>query len=150
MKIQIQNINSSSIQSVCSESGISEIEFLGHFEHPDHPGNNDWAIDLYKLDSGHGGRVADTNSDPVWEDADPAAFSQFLADYKILEESKTNYYAAVNENETAFGTGLTPDEAREDSRQWCDFADECKIVEITENSYNRIKAGNPDAVEIVK
>ena len=84
-EVKVEDINSAGIESVCRESGITEIECIGKFEHPDHHGSNDWSITLYKLDSGSGGRVADTNGDPGWEDADEAAFAEMLAEYGIHE-----------------------------------------------------------------
>lgn len=64
--------------------------------------------------------------------------------------NKKMKYAAINENQTAFGVGESPAFARNDAHQWCDFADQCEIVEITEESYRRILDGNPDAVDIVE
>jgi len=81
-KISVEDLNSSGIVSVCRESGITRIEKLGRFEHPDHPGS-DWAITIYNLDTASGGRVAETNGDPVWEEADPSAFAELLAIYGI-------------------------------------------------------------------
>lgn len=47
----------------------------------------------------------------------------------------------------AYGTGNTEDEARADAAQWGFNREDGIAVEITAESFQRIRGGNPDAVE---
>lgn len=78
--VAVDDINSAGIRAACEKEGIDQIALIGRYEHPEHPGSNDWAIRLYAISDW---RVADTNGDPVWEVADPAEFATLLADYDI-------------------------------------------------------------------
>lgn len=78
--IHISEINSARIVSEAKAAGLSNVELLGEFEHPDHPGSGDWMIRLYEL---NGVRVADTNGDPVWEEDDRSAFADLLEEYGV-------------------------------------------------------------------
>ena len=70
----VKEINSAGIKKQCQATGITEIEFLGRFPHPDLD-----AIRLYRLPTGI--MVADTNGDPVWESA--AGFGRLIEEYEI-------------------------------------------------------------------
>ena len=78
--IHISKINSAGIVYEAREAGLSTVDFIGEFHHPDHPGSADWRIRLYEF---NGIRVADTNGDPVWEEANPAAFAALLEEYGV-------------------------------------------------------------------
>ena len=78
--IHTSKINSAGIVYEASEAGLSTVDFIGEFHHPDHPGSADWSIRLYFVGDVC---VADTNGDPVWEQDDPAAFAELLAEYGV-------------------------------------------------------------------
>ena len=78
--IHISKINSVGIAREAKKVGLSTVELLGEYEHPDHPGSKDWSIRLYFVGDVC---VADTNGDPVWEQNDPAAFAALLAEYGV-------------------------------------------------------------------
>ena len=78
--IHISKINSAGIAHEAKKAGLSTVELLGEYEHPDHPGSKDWSIRLYFVG---GVCVADTNGDPVWEQNDPVAFAALLAEYGV-------------------------------------------------------------------
>ena len=79
MKIKIENINSAGIQAQAKINGITEVTHLGTFDHPDHPGSNDWQIRVFDFG---GVKVADTNADPVWEESDPTAWADMMEEYQ--------------------------------------------------------------------
>jgi hypothetical protein len=67
--------------------------------------------------------------------------------------AEVKFFAAVSSSGPAFGVGMTADEALKDARKWVpanEPIDDLKVVEITKESYQRIKGGNPDAVEVVE
>lgn len=78
--IHISKINSAGIAREAKKTGLSTVELLGEYEHPDHQGSKDWSIRLYFVGDAC---VADTNGDPVWEQNDPAAFAALLAEYGV-------------------------------------------------------------------
>ena len=78
--IHISKINSEGITHEAKKAGLSTVEMFGEFEHPDHPGSRDWTIRIYFVGDAC---VADTNGDPVWEAADPAAFAALLKEYGV-------------------------------------------------------------------
>ena len=58
---------------------------------------------------------------------------------------------ALNDNETCFGLGETPEEARNEAIKYGiepEEVHELRIVTLTPESVAAIEAGNPDAVEI--
>ena len=60
------------------------------------------------------------------------------------------YYAVTSKDGSgpAWGIGTTPEEALSDARKWVGGdLDDVKICEITQDSYQRIAAGNPDDVQ---
>lgn len=63
-------------------------------------------------------------------------------------EKKMTYIAIIAEDKSgpAYGVGTTEAEARNEAREY-GFGDDGIAIEITEDSYNAIKGGNPDAVE---
>lgn len=78
--IHISEINSAGISGAAKAAGCEYIELIGAYEHPDHPGSNDWSIRVYEVD---GVRVIDTNADPVWEERDYQVFSALLTEYGV-------------------------------------------------------------------
>ena len=78
--IHISKINSAGIATEAKKANLSTVEFIGEYDHPDHPGSKDWSIRLYFV---RDTCVADTNGDPVWEEDDPAAFAALLAEYGV-------------------------------------------------------------------
>ena len=89
------DINSQGIKIEATRQGVSELDFLGKFQHPEHPDSNDWAICIYRFPSGM--RVAVTNGDPVWEETDLQLFAKLLEEYrierKIMKKSVEQYIA---------------------------------------------------------
>ena len=80
MKIKIEDINSAGIQAQAKIDGVTEMILLGTFDHPEHPGSNDWRIRIYDF---AGVKVADTNGDPVWEESDPTAWAEMMEAYEV-------------------------------------------------------------------
>ena len=80
MNISTADITSTGIRKLAELNNVETVECLGRFEHPDHPGSNDWSITVYRV---AGGLVADTNGDPVIEDASPSGFAELLAIYGV-------------------------------------------------------------------
>lgn len=78
--IHISEINSAGIVSEAKAAGLSNVELIGEYDHPSHPGSSDWSIRLYEL---NGVRVADTNGEPVWEEDDRSAFADLLEEYGV-------------------------------------------------------------------
>jgi len=76
MKIPIDCINSVGIAVEARKAGIATATKLG-----DNGKSGDARVTVYQLGDKNwrGVRVADTNGDPVWEEADPAAFSELIA-----------------------------------------------------------------------
>jgi len=68
--IQISEINSNGIQAVAARDGITEGTLIG-----DNGKTGDAKITVYEVG---GGRVANTNGDPVWEDEAPEAFAELM------------------------------------------------------------------------
>ena len=82
--IKIQDINSAGITAQAKIDGITELTHLGTYEHPDHPGSNDWTIRVYDFG---GVKVADTNGDPVWQENCPNAWRHLMQSYGIIPRS---------------------------------------------------------------
>lgn len=81
MRMALENINSADIISEARRRGISKLKYIGNYRHPDHPDSSDWDIGIFEIPDG--GRVATTNGDPVWEEADPGLFAEMLEEYQI-------------------------------------------------------------------
>lgn len=78
--IHISEINSAGIAAEARKAGLSTVELVGEFDHPDHQGSGDWMIRLYEV---NGVRVADTNGLPIWEEDDIEAFTDLLEEYGV-------------------------------------------------------------------
>jgi hypothetical protein len=85
---KIEDINSQGIEIEATRQGVSELDFLGKYQHPEHPGSNDWTISIYRFPNGT--RAASTNGDPIWEESDPQAFAEMLEEYKINIPARLN------------------------------------------------------------
>jgi hypothetical protein len=68
--INIEDINSIGIAVEARSAGITTVTKLG-----DNGKTGDARVTIYQLGDV---RVADTNGDPVWEEADHAAFAELL------------------------------------------------------------------------
>jgi hypothetical protein len=88
MKISIQDINSAGITAQAKIDGITEVTLLGTYDHPDHPGSNDWRIRIYDFG---GVKVADTNGDPVWEETCPTKWLELMKDYEVIPRHYQTY-----------------------------------------------------------
>ena len=80
--VHVADVNSIGIAAAARSAGCEYIDLIGVYDHPDHPGSNDWRIRLYAF---NGIRVADTNADPVWEEEDYQVFADLLAEYGVEE-----------------------------------------------------------------
>ena len=78
--INIEDINSAGIAYEAKKAGIETVNLIGTYEHPEHPGSNDWTIRLYEMGDV---RVIDTNGDPIWEESHPVEFAETLAAYGV-------------------------------------------------------------------
>jgi hypothetical protein len=72
--IKVDDINSSGIRAQAIKDGLADIEMLAT------SGNGSARITVYRFGEV---RVAVTNGDPVWEESDPEAFDELLAEYGI-------------------------------------------------------------------
>ena len=79
-RVRVGDLNSIGIAGAARAAGCEHVALVGEYEHPDHPGSKDWSIRLYFVGDVC---VADTNGDPVWEQDDPAAFAELLAEYGV-------------------------------------------------------------------
>lgn len=77
-EISADDITSSEIKSLAQIAGVKTITLLGVFDHPDHPGADDYRLRIYDFG---GVRVAETNGAPVWEQADPAGWAELISEY---------------------------------------------------------------------
>lgn len=79
--IEIANFNSSGIRHEAKQLGITHMRKIGSGYAEGHVGEADYWIGFYALPHPKGWefRVADTNADPVWEEANSQAFAE-LAD----------------------------------------------------------------------
>ena len=96
--VNVSEINSAGILAEALRSGITTATLLGMYEHPDHPGNNDWQITIYRLGDV---RVADTNGDPVWEEDDQQVFAELIEEYEITLKAQTVAQLMDGRNELA-------------------------------------------------
>ena len=73
--IEIANFNSAGIRAEAARNGITHMRHIGSGYAGDE--NADSRIDFYALPHPKYGefRVADTNGDPIWEEADAQAFA---------------------------------------------------------------------------
>src|SRR5512137_1814073 len=69
-QISIDDISSIGIRYEMRKHGISEIELLGEY------GTGDARVGVYEFPNGT--RVASSNGDPIWEEADLQAFANLL------------------------------------------------------------------------
>lgn len=76
-EIEIAEFNSAGIQSEAAKNGITHMHFIGGGYADGHDGEADWYVGFYALPHPKYGdfRVANTNADPVWEEADGQAFA---------------------------------------------------------------------------
>lgn len=62
-----------------------EVLCMGTYGHPEHKGQADWDITLYRVTfDGWKTHVASTNGDPVWQETDEQAFADMLTEYGAL------------------------------------------------------------------
>lgn len=71
------------------------------------------------------------------------------------QNTKMKYYAIISDSNDgpAFGIGTSESAAWDDAAEWGiddSNRETCVCIEITETSYNAIKGGNPDAVEVIE
>jgi hypothetical protein len=85
----------------------------------------------------------------LWSGNDDRPLNTLL--WTDSQEVVRRYYAAIAEDREgpAWGVGETKDEAKENARQW-GFDDGGVVIEITEDSYAKILAGDPQAVELAE
>lgn len=78
-----------------------------------------------------------------------SAIRRCLEERNLIEQPE--YVAVIAEDleGPAYGVGKTEAEAREQARE-SGFGESGVVVKITEDSFNRISAGNPDAVELAE
>lgn len=69
-EIEIAEFNSAGIRAEAAKHGITHMRYLG--------GNNEIGIYALPLQNGAEIRVANTNGDPVWEEADTQEFAKLL------------------------------------------------------------------------
>ena len=76
-EIEIAEFNSAGIRAEAKKQGITHMREIGRGYVEGHDGDADWFIRFYALPNPKGWefRVADTNSDPVWEDVDQQDFA---------------------------------------------------------------------------
>jgi len=67
--MKVEDVNSRGIEIECEKLGLTAIELLAT------DGNGDNRIRVFQVGPV---RVMDTNSDPVWEEADPQGFAEVL------------------------------------------------------------------------
>jgi hypothetical protein len=72
-KIEIQNYNSAGIKAAAQENSITHMSYLGEGHQDGNTNNPNSLVTFFQLDGG--GRVADTNGDPVWEDGSESDFA---------------------------------------------------------------------------
>ena len=77
MKISIDSVTSLAIQSEYRQAHCRHAEYLGSFQHPQHP---DSQIHLYDV---CGALVFATSGDPVWQQYNHEAFDSLLKSYGI-------------------------------------------------------------------
>lgn len=109
---------STGIRYEAESNNCQSVEFVGSYEHPEHPGSADWTIYLYKLTTKEGWTVwgAATNGDPVWQEEDGQAWAELMAEYEIEDDytyevreglyykltrriGQEDYYYATDEND---------------------------------------------------
>ncbi len=84
--VPVHECSSISIRKEAERQGLESITRIVRVEHPDHPGNSDWAITLWKAEGGPWW-VIETNGDPVFESEQPA-FDDILNEYGITIEGE--------------------------------------------------------------
>ena len=77
----IDEINAQGIKTEAARTGVSELDFLGTFQHPKHQESRAYDISIYRFPNGT--RVAATNGDEVWEESDVQGFGEMLDEYAI-------------------------------------------------------------------
>ena len=80
MKIQIDSVQSVSIRNEYKNAHCRHAEYLGSFQHPQHPDSQDWVIHLYEVCNA---LVFETNGDPIWQQFNYEAFDSLLESYGI-------------------------------------------------------------------
>ena len=80
--IDISEFNSAGIKAQAESLGITHMREIGGGYVAGHEGEVDWYIGFYALPHPKGWefRVANTNSDPVWEECDEQAFAELAKD----------------------------------------------------------------------
>lgn len=76
--IEIAEFNSSGIKAEALRAGITHMRKVGGGFVEGHEGEADWYVGFYAMLNKKEGweyRVANTNADPVWEEADAQAFA---------------------------------------------------------------------------
>lgn len=81
MKISIDRIRSTSIRAVMERNHYATANYLGTYQHPNHPESRDWDVTLYRAADS---LVFATNGDPVWDGT--VGFDSLVAEYKIEME----------------------------------------------------------------
>jgi hypothetical protein len=76
--IGIAEFNSTGIRSEAEALGITHMRSIGGGYAEGHEGEADYYVGFYALPHPNGQefRVANTNGDPVWEEADPQGFAE--------------------------------------------------------------------------
>ena len=76
--IEIAEFNSAGIKAEAKALGITHMREIGGGYVEGHEGEADWYVGFYALPHPKGWefRVANTNADPVWEEADEQAFAE--------------------------------------------------------------------------
>lgn len=76
--IEIAEFNSAGIRSEAEALGITHMRSIGGGYAAGHEGQADYYVGFYAMPHPHGWefRVANTNGDPVWEEADQQAFTE--------------------------------------------------------------------------
>ena len=76
----ITDINSHGIISECAKMGITHIELLAEGHSDGDTNNTDSRVRFYEVGCV---RVADTNGDPIWEEANEAIFAELIDACKV-------------------------------------------------------------------
>ena len=80
MKVSIDSVKSLAIQAEYKQAHCRHAEYLGSFQHPQHPDSQDWTIHLYDVCDA---LVFSANGDPVWQQFHHEAFDSLLDTYGI-------------------------------------------------------------------
>lgn len=82
----IDNIKSHTIRAALKATGDTYAVQVGIYEHPSHPGSNDWRLTLWMMPCGE--MVFETNGDPIFESDSPDDFAALCAEYGIEEQNE--------------------------------------------------------------